>query len=132
MTRHWQKPMLLLAGAWNIAGGLSALFDPAKHFGQLYTVSLLMSDPLQAFFFRCVWINVVAWGAAYALAAYVPAARGAVLSAGGAGKVFYAGACFALYQTGLGKPMLLTAAAVDFVFAALFALTLYTGRKPSS
>ena len=53
----WQKRILIIAGLWNLLGA-SALFDPGKHFQQLYTTSLSLDDPLQLFFFRCTWINV--------------------------------------------------------------------------
>ena len=132
MNDFWQRRLLIVAAGWNVLGGSSALFDPSRHFAQLYTKSLSMGDPLQAFFFRCTWINVIAWGAAYLLAAVWPGARMAVLLAGGAGKVAYCGACVALYSTGAGQPMLLVAGIVDLALAALFAVALLSMRKGSA
>ena len=130
MNDFWQRRLLIVAAGWNVLGGSSALFDPTRHFAQLFTESLYLYDPLQAFFFRCTWINVIAWGAAYLLAALWPGARMAVLLAGGAGKVAYFGACIALYSHGAGKTMLLAAGVVDLALAALFAVALLSGRRP--
>ena len=132
MNDFWQRRLLIVAAGWNVLGGSSALFDPARHFAQLFTESLSLGDPLQAFFFRCTWINVIAWGAAYLLAAFWQGSRMAVLLAGGAGKVAYCGACVALYSTGVGKPMLLAAGIVDLVLAALFAVALLSHRRGSA
>jgi hypothetical protein len=118
VTRRW---ILYVAAAWNLLGGVLALLDPAKHFSQAYTASLDLSQPLQLFFFRCVWINVIAWGIAYALAAIWPSSRRGVLVAGGLGKLFYAAACAALLGSGVGKPVMLVPAIVDTLFAAAFA-----------
>ena len=118
VTRRW---ILYVAAAWNVLGGVLALLDPAKHFAQAYTASLDLSQPLQLFFFRCVWINVIAWGVAYALAAIWPASRRGVLIAGGAGKLFYAAACVALVSSGVGKPVMFLPAVVDTLFAIAFA-----------
>ena len=85
MKEVWQRRVLLIAAAWNLVGGISALLDPSKHFGQLFTASLDLSDPLQLFFFRCVWINVIAWGVAYFLAAFWAPSRKAILAAGAPG-----------------------------------------------
>jgi len=130
MTREfWQKRLLIVAAGWNVLGGTSALFDPARHFTQLYTTTLSMGDPLQEFFFRCTWINVIAWGAAYLLAAVMPGARSAVMLAGGAGKLAYSGACIALYSSGVGTAMLLVTAGVDLAFAGLFGAALLANRR---
>jgi len=129
MNDFWQRRLLIVAAGWNVLGGSSALFDPARHFAQMFTESLSMGDPLQAFFFRCTWINVIAWGAAYLLAAAWPGARMAVLLAGGAGKLAYFGACIALYSSGAGRTMLLVAGIVDLALAALFAVALISRRK---
>jgi hypothetical protein len=110
-------------------GGASALLDPAKHFAQLYTTSISLSDPLQAFFFRCTWINVIAWGGAYILAGMMPGSRKAVLLAGGAGKLVYFVASVALFQSGAGKTMVITAGIVDVILATLFAVILLSSRK---
>ena len=120
--------VLYLAAAWNVLGGVLALLDPGKHFAQMYKGSLDLSDPLALFFFRCVWINVIAWGVAYALAAFWPSSRRTVLVAGGAGKLCYAAACAALLGSGVAKPMVLVAAIVDTVFAAAFAAIVLRDR----
>ena len=128
MDQAWKRWILYVAAAWNIVGGVLALLDPAKHFASIYTTSLNVADPLHLFFFRCVWINVIAWGLAYALAAIWPSSRRAVLIAGGAGKLFYAVACAALFSSGVGKPILLVPALVDTLFAAAFAAILVRDR----
>ncbi len=120
MTETWQKRLLLLAAAWNLAGGASALWDPAQHFAQLYTGALALDQPLQLFFYRCTWINVMAWGLAYLLAAWWPAGRKAVLIAGAAGKSVYFLACLSLFDAGAGKGVLLAAGVFDLILAALF------------
>jgi hypothetical protein len=129
MTEFWQRRLLIVAAGWNVLGGVSALYDPANHFNQMYASTLSLGDPLEAFFFRCTWINVIAWGAAYLLAAVLPASRAAVLLAGGSGKLAYSGACVALYSSGVGRTMLLVTGGVDLVFAGLFAATLLSNRK---
>ena len=129
MDERWQKRILILAAAWNLIGGASALFDPAQHFAQLYTTSLSLDDPLQLFFWRCTWINAIAWGAAYLIAAFMPGARAPVLIAGGAGKIVYAVACFALYASGVGKSGLRFAGVVDLVLAALFVAMILSRRR---
>ena len=121
----WIRRVLYLAGAWNILGGVSALADPTRHFTQLYRTSLSLGDPLQAFFFRATWINVIAWGVGYLLAGRHPGGRGPVLAAGGAGKLAYFGACMALLFSGNGSTMLLAAGIVDVIFAGFFGCVLW-------
>lgn len=127
----WMKWSLIGAAIWNIFGGLSALADPAMHFSQLYTGEISLSDPLQLYFFRCVWINVIAWGVGYALAAFVRGPHTAILVAGALGKLFYCGACFALFSTGTSKGMLVFAGVVDLFFGSLFA-TMVTRQRRSN
>jgi hypothetical protein len=129
MTEVWQKRVLWVAAAWNVLGGASALIDPAKHFEQLYTSSLNLNEPLELFFYRCVWINILGWGVAYFLAARLPGARTPVLAGGGLGKTVYAVACFALYARGLGTGALVAAGVFDLLLAALFALALFSRRR---
>ena len=76
MSETWRSRALYFAGAWNVIGGASALADPARHFAQMYSGALSLDDPLQAFFFRATWINVIAWGIGYILAGRHSAARG--------------------------------------------------------
>jgi hypothetical protein len=128
MNEAWQKRTLVVAASWNVLGGISALLDPAQHFAQMYRGALDLGDPVQRFFFQSVWIAVIAWGAAYAGAALVPAARKVVLLAGGAGKLAYLAACVALFLEGTGKGALLAAGIADLVFAALFAIIVF-GRS---
>ena len=123
-----RKGLLLAAAAWNVVGGASALLDPAAHFAQLFTGTLSLDDPIQLFFFRCVWINVIAWGLAYLIAALRPDTRLAVIAAGGLGKFTYFLACVSLFDAGLGKAALLAAALADLFFAALFAAALIQPR----
>ena len=125
------KWLLVVAAAWNILGGGSALLDSAGHFAQLYTASLSLADPLQLFFYRCTWINVVAWGVAYAIAAGLPESRKAVLIAGAFGKTVYFAACLSLYMSGVGKGILLAAGVADVVLALLFVVALVTPRRPA-
>jgi hypothetical protein len=131
MSDFWQRRLLILAAGWNVLGGASALLDPARHFTQFYTATLSLSEPLEAFFFRCTWINVIAWGAAYLLAAILPATRTAVFLAGGAGKLAYSGACVALHASGVGNQALLLTGVVDLVFAGLFAAALVPRKAPA-
>jgi hypothetical protein len=116
----WRRRILYLAGSWNVAGGISALADPARHFAQLYTGALSLSDPVQAFFFRATWINVIAWGVGYILAGRYPDARLPVLLAGAMGKLAYFGACLSIFLSGGGTPMLLAAGLLDVISAAFF------------
>src|SRR5262245_10809930 len=68
VSETWIRRALYFAGAWNIIGGVTALADPARHFAQMYEGALSLGDPIQAFFFRATWINVIAWGVGYILA----------------------------------------------------------------
>lgn len=129
MTEVWQKRVLWIAAAWNVLGGVSALIDPAKHFAQLYTTSLNLNEPLELFFYRCVWINILGWGVAYFLAARLPGARTPVLVGGSLGKAAYAIACFALYSRGIGTGALAAAGVFDLLLAVLFALALFLRRR---
>jgi hypothetical protein len=128
VSETWRRGGLYLAGAWNIVGGLTALADPARHFAQLYGTGLSLGDPLQAFFFRATWINVIAWGVGYILAARHRAARAPVLIAGGAGKLAYSAACVSLVVSGIGGAALLVSGALDALFAGFFAAVLW-GRR---
>lgn len=128
MNERWKKVVLYVAASWNVLGGISALLDPAGHFAQLYRGALSLDDPLQTFFFRAVWINVIAWGFGYALAAQRPGARGPILLAGGLGKLAYFGACVALFARGGGGVPLLVAGLLDLTFAGLFAAVLWLGK----
>jgi hypothetical protein len=126
MGESWRRRVLYLAGAWNVLRGISALADPARHFDQLYNGALSLGDPLQAFFFRATWINVIAWGLGYILAGRYPAARGPVLLAGGAGKLAYFGACLALFSSGSGSTMLLVSGVLDVIFAGFFVYVVWS------
>ena len=125
MSEAWIRRALYFAGAWNIIGGVTALADPARHFAQMYGGALSLDDPIQAFFFRATWINVIAWGIGYGLAGNRPSTREGVLIAGGSGKLAYFGACLALYFSGRGSTMLLAAGVFDMVCAAFFAYVVW-------
>jgi len=129
MNEFWQKRILIVAAAWNVFGGTGALLNPANHFGSLYAGALSLQDPLQLFFYRCTWINVIAWGGAYLLAAFLPATRRAVLIAGGAGKLVYFLATVSLYSSGIGKTGILAAGLVDLCLAVLFAAAAFAPRR---
>lgn len=120
MNETWRRRLLYLIGAWNILGGISALIDPGRHFAQLYTGALNLSDPLQAFFYRATWINVAAWGIGYILAGRYPMARAPILLAGAIGKTAYFFACLALFRSGTAMTSLLAFGILDVVFAAFF------------
>jgi ABC-type Mn2+/Zn2+ transport system permease subunit len=120
MSARWTTRWLVFAAAWNILGGVSALWNPPAHFAQLYTTTLQLGDPLTLFFYRCTWINVIAWGIAYALAAAMTESRRAVLMAGAIGKTVYCAASVAVYLAGAGTAALLAAGAVDLLLALAF------------
>ena len=122
LPERWQKGLLLAAAAWNVGGGIGALLDPAQHFAQMYRGSLNLADPVQLAFFQTVWIAVIAWGFAYLAAAFRPGGRWPVLVAGGAGKLAYAGACFALFAQGAATGALVAVGIADLVFALGFAV----------
>jgi hypothetical protein len=124
LSETWIRRLLYFTGGWNIVGGLSALIDPGSHFAGLYRSALSLEDPIQAFFFRATWINVIAWGVGYLLAARMPAARGPVLLAGAAGKLAYFGACLALYLAGAGSAAFLMFGGLDLFFVVLFVYAL--------
>jgi hypothetical protein len=128
MNESSQRWLLMVAAAWNILGGVSALLDPAQHFAQLYSATLTLTDPVQLFFYRCTWINVIAWGIGYLIAARLPGSRTAILSAGAIGKSVYFAACVDLYLSGAGKPLMLLTGVADLFFAALFVLVLVRRR----
>ena len=129
MNEIWLRRLLLLAAAWNMLGGASALLEPARHLAQLYSSSLALDDPLQLFFYRCTWINVVGWGLAYLFAALRPAMSMPVLIAGAIGKSAYFAACAALFSSGVGNRLLLAAGAFDLLLAAAFIVAAYSQRK---
>ena len=131
MSESWQKRLLIAAAAWNILGGLGALLDPAAHFAQMYRGSLDLADPVQAAFFRTVWIAVIAWGFAYLAAAFRREGRWPVLLAGGAGKLAYAAACAVAYEQGAATTALLAVGYADLVFGALFFMIAVERITPS-
>jgi hypothetical protein len=124
------KVLLPIAAAWNILGGTMALLDPARHLSRMYYQAFQLSEPFAEFFFRCTWINVIAWGVGYLLAAFIPTARTPILAAGGIGKIAYFLACAALFRSGVGKPAILATGVCDVLFAAAFAWILL-GRRAS-
>ena len=127
MREQWARRVLYFAGTWNVVGGLTALAGPARHFDQMYAGSLDLHDPLQAFFFQATWINVIAWGVGYLLAARWSSVRAGILVAGAAGKLAYFAACWSLFRTGLGNGMLLGTGLMDVGFASMF-LLIVAGR----
>lgn len=129
MNETWTQRTLLLAAAWNIIGGVLSLADPGHHFAQMYTVAPAADDALLMYFYRCTWINVLAWGCAYGLAAFWPLSRAAVLAAGAAGKAAYGLACAALVASGVGKPLVLGFGLGDGLMSALFAWALLSQRR---
>ena len=131
MRPGWQRVVLLIAAAWNLGGGALALLDPAQQFEQLFNGALVMSDPIQLFFYRCTWINVMAWGLAYLIAAFT-GSRVAVLLAGGIGKLLYFVACLSLFFVGAGTVALLGAGVVDLLLALLFLVAAFSRRAAAS
>ena len=131
VSRNWPRGVLVAAAAWNILGGIGALVDPARHFAQMYHGALDLGDPVQRSYFFTVWIAVIAWGLAYLGAALQASGRTAVLLAGGAGKLAYAGACVVFFVQGAGTPAMLAVGAVDVAFAALFAIAALEGQRAS-
>ena len=129
MNPRWTTWLLLFASAWNLVGGAASLADPAGHFAQMYRIAAPPDDPLLMYFYRCTWINVLAWGAAYLVAALVPASRTAVLLAGGAGKAAYFVACAALVASGIGEPLVLAFGFGDLAMALLFGGALLAQRR---
>ena len=126
MSAQWITRWLALAALWNVLGGVTALWNPMQHFAQLYTSTLALDDPMQLFFYRCTWINVIAWGLAYALAAALSESRRAVLMAGAIGKSAYFAASVAVYLGGAGSKLLLAAGAVDLLLAAVFVVAFFS------
>ena len=116
----WPRRVLVLAAAWNILGGMSALLDPLKHASQMYHSAFDLHAPTMLFFFRCTWINVIAWGVGYLVAAFAPSSRHSILAAGGIGKLAYFLACVCLFLSGAGKPMILIAGIFDLLFVVGF------------
>jgi hypothetical protein len=136
MNHTWTRRLLIGAAAWNLAGGATSLLDPARHFAQMYTLAPRPDDPLLMYFYQCTWINVLAWGVAYLLAAFWRDSRPAVLVAGGLGKAVYFLACAGLVLSGVGKPLVLLFGLGDLVMSGLFAWALLNGtcnsRRPRS
>ena len=129
MNETWIKRLLLTSAAWNITGGVASLADPAHHFRQMYTSAPAANDAVLMYFYQCTWINVLAWGLAYGLAASWPRSRQAVLAAGAAGKAAYFVACAALVASGEGRPLVLAFGLGDLLMAALFVWALQSQRR---
>lgn len=129
MNESWTKRMLLASAAWNLTGGVTSLADPANHFRQMYNATPAVNDAPLMYFYQCTWVNVLAWGLAYLLAAFWPQSRKAVLAAGGVGKAVYFLACAELVASGVGKPLVLVFGLGDLLTAALFAWALLSMRR---
>ena len=113
-------------------GGVTSLAAPAHHFKQMYTLAPATNDALLMYFYQCTWINVLAWGLAYLLAAFLPQSRKAVLTAGGVGKAAYFLACVVLVASGTGRPLVLAFGLGDLLMAALFTWALLSPRRGAS
>ena len=111
---------MYLAATLNVLGGVIALANPAGHFAQSHVGQLSLGDPLQAFYYRATWINVIAWGFGYFFAARLPGARRPVLLGGAAGKLVYFAACLSLYLSGRATNALLGFGILDVMFASFF------------
>jgi len=131
MNSTWTQRLLLFAAAWNIIGALASMADPAHHFAQTMTVAAPLDNAVLMYFYWCTWINVLAWGVAYGLAACMPGAHVAVLAAGSAGKAGYFMATAALVAADVGKPVMLIAGIGDLVMALLFAWALLSTSRVS-
>lgn len=129
MNESWIKRLLLASAAWNITGGASSLLAPTNHFKQMYTASPATNDVLLMYFYQCTWINVLAWGLAYLLAAIWKESRPAVLAAGGVGKAIYFLACIGLVASGVGKPLTLVFGLGDLLMALLFGWALLSTQR---
>jgi hypothetical protein len=129
LSETWTKRLLLASAAWNLTGGLTSLADPANHFRQMFTVAADVNDALLMYFYQCTWINVLAWGLAYLLAAFWPQSRKAVLAAGSAGKAAYFIVCVALVASGVGRPLVLAFGLGDLLMAGLFFWALLSQRR---
>jgi hypothetical protein len=132
MNETLKRILLYAAGAWNVVGAASALLDPAAHFALIHGAALTLTDPVQTFFYRVTWINAIAWGVGYILAARSARDRGPILVAGGAGKLAYFGVCLQAFLAGSGTSMLLGTGLVDFVFAAAFIYLVWTRSERES
>jgi hypothetical protein len=129
MNQAWIKRLLLASAAWNLTGGITSLADPANHFARMYNAVPPAEDALLTYFYQCTWINVLAWGLAYLLAAFWPESRRAVLAAGGIGKAVYFLACAMLVYSGVGKPLVLAFGIGDLLMAVLFGWALLSQQR---
>jgi hypothetical protein len=99
----------------------------------MYSGALSLDDPLQAFFFRATWINVIAWGIGYVLAGRLSAAWRSPSSRRRRREAYF-GACLPIFLSGRGgRTMLLATGIFDVIFAAFFAHVLWLRRpgKPA-
>jgi hypothetical protein len=129
MREPWRRRGLYVAALLNVLGGLIALANPAGHFAQSHPSAVPFTDPVQTFYYQATWINVIAWGVGYFLAARVVNARTPVLLAGAGGKLAYFFAGLSLYLAGRATGVLLGFGILDLAFAAFFVYVVWLERS---
>ena len=129
MPEPWRRRGLYVAALLNVLGGVIALANPAGHFAQSHAGVVPFVDPVQTFYYQATWINVIAWGVGYFLAARVVNARTPVLLAGAAGKLAYFVAGLSLYLAGRATAVLLGFGILDVAFAAFFVYLVWLERS---
>jgi hypothetical protein len=133
VSETWSRKVLYLAGASNIIGGAS--HSPIRHdiSGKCIAVPCHSTTRFKRSSFGPPGLTSLHGALATSWPDGLALPGGAVLVAGGAGKLAYFGASLPIFLSGRGRTMLLATGILDVIFAAFFAHVLWLRRpgKPA-
>ncbi len=112
------RACFLVAAAWNFAGALPGVFDPAGMFAREFGHAL--ADPVQVAIYRGAWGTALLYGFGFLMVARDPARHCGVVAMGGMGKVLFALNLAWMYLNGWTSAFAVVVILGDIVFAAVF------------
>lgn len=119
-TLRWLRTLFLISAAWNFAGAVPGVSDPAGMFVREFGRDL--GDPIMIAIYRGAWGTALLYGFGFLLVAKDPARHAGIVLMGGAGKALFAANLLYMYLQGWTSDFALVVIIGDVVFILLFAL----------
>jgi hypothetical protein len=110
----------LIAAAWNFAGAVPGVLDPAGMFAREF--GRVLADPVQVAIYRGAWGTALLYGFGFLAAARDPARHTGVVAMGGLGKALFALNLAVMYLNGWTSWFAIVVIVGDIVFVAAFLL----------
>jgi hypothetical protein len=110
--------LFAVAAAWNLAGSLPGLVDPAGMFAREFGRAL--TDPVMVAVYRGAWGTAFLYAFGFLMAARDPVRHAGVVLMGGIGKALFALNLAIMYAAGWTSDFALVVVGGDVVFVAFF------------